>query len=337
VVISCEQIVIGCRRSLQKANQPADDEVELTQGRSYMGKSLKLWASSLVVLAACSSPAAAPATNTASADLDADNGISLNGISLNGISLNGISLNGISLNGISLNGISLNGISLNGISLNGISLNGISLNGTAYSGTDFVGAQLTAVLSDGSSLPLAIDAIAPLDGDNSDVLAYTVYASTDDGPQPLCGYEDDGSVRQALAVPGTWNVTTGAWTDGGTSGQFSFACRHNSVAKCVEFGYKSWLGFEDQHHACVRMLRADYCGDGTPHTITGTPINLYDDVGVQQDTADWPVDAEWTPDGALCVNHNRGGAQPSCYAAKYSATCGTFDHGALLIDEYDGN
>jgi ADYC domain-containing protein/pentapeptide repeat protein len=303
-----------------------------------MGNLLKNWAASIVMLSACAAEPAAP-TTTASTALTSDNGISLNGISLNGISVNGISLNGISVNGISvngisLNGISLNGISLNGISLNGISLNGISLNGISLNGTDFIGAQLSAVLSSGDSLALRLDDIAPLAGDNADVLAYAVSAATDDGWTSLCGYEPDGSVRRALAVPGTWDVGTGAWTN--TDGQFSFACRHASVAKCVELGYKSWLGYEDHHHACVRMLRADYCGDGTPHTITGTPINLYDNAGVQADTESWPVDAEWGPSGALCVNHHRGGSQPSCYAAKYSATCGSFANGALLVDEYNG-
>jgi hypothetical protein len=281
----------------------------------------------IATLTACASP---PATPTATGDQAVT---SLNGISLNGISLNGISLNGISLNGISLNGISLNGISLNGISLNGISLNGISLNGISLNGTDFIGAHLAATLGSGAALTLRIDDIAPLTGANSDVLAYAVTAATDSGWSPLCGYDADGSATRALLLAGAWNVATGAWSDGGV---VSFACRKASVAKCVELGYKPWLGFGDHLQACVRMLRADYCGDGTPHTITGTPINLYDDAGVQADTEAWPVDATWGPSGALCVNHTRGGTQPSCYAAKYSASCGGFASGALLVDEYDG-
>jgi hypothetical protein len=36
------------------------------------------------------------------------------------------------------------------------------------------------------------------------------------------------------------------------------------------------------------------------------------------------------------VNHDRGGSEPSCYAQKASATCGSFASGALLIDDYDG-
>ena len=48
------------------------------------------------------------------------------------------------------------------------------------------------------------------------------------------------------------------------------------------------------------------------------------------------VDAEWRPDGSLCLNHHRGGSEPSGYAEKYSDTCGSFASGALLIDEYNG-
>ncbi|HEX3766463.1 MAG TPA: ADYC domain-containing protein [Kofleriaceae bacterium] len=262
------------------------------------------------------------------------NGVSVNGVSVNGVSVNGVSLNGVSVNGVSVNGVSVNGVSVNGVSVNGVSLNGVSLNGVSLNGTDFIGAQMSGALTNGSTLPIRIDDIAALTDDNADVLAYAVSIETDDGWAPLCGYETDGSVKLALAVPGTWDLTTGAWTD--NSDQFSFACRHASIAKCVEFGYKTWLGFSDHQHACVRMLRADYCGDGVPHTITGTPINLYDNAGVQLDTESWPVDAEWTPDGALCVNHNRGGVEPPCYAEKYSDSCGSFANGALLIDEYNG-
>jgi hypothetical protein len=136
-----------------------------------------------------------------------------------------------------------------------------------------------------------------------------------------------------VPVAGVWNLATGAWSD---TGEITFACRPASIAKCVEIGYKPWLGYDQEHLACVRMLRADYCGDGVAHTVNGTPINVYDHAGVQVDTEAWPVDAEWTPDGAACVNHYRGGTEPSCYAEKYSASCGSFASGSLLIDEYAG-
>jgi hypothetical protein len=297
-----------------------------------------------VLLGACVSSDDTAPTSSVDQDMTGDNGISINGISINGISINGISINGISINGISINGISINGISINGISINGISINGISINGNAFSapaagggvltGTDFVGATIGASLSDGTAATLRIDSATTLGGANDDVWAYGISLQTDQGWARLCGDETDGSAKLAIPVQGTWNPTTGAWSDNGS--QFSLACRKASVAKCVEFGYKPWDGFDNEHRACVRMLRADYCGDGTPHTVNGTVINLYDNLGIQADTESWPVDAEWTPDGARCINHYRGGTAPSCYAAKYSATCGSFASGANLIDEYNG-
>jgi hypothetical protein len=277
----------------------------------------------LLVTGCSTSDSDAPQLGTSKQDLTGDNGISLNGISMNGISMNGISMNGISMNGISMNGISMNGISMNGISMNGISMNGL----------DFIGAQLGGLMSNGLEIPLRIEDIDALESD-PEILAYEVsVANGSGGWVSLCGYEADGSARRALPVDGAWDATTGAWIDTGT---FSFACRQASIAKCVEFGYKPWEGFGDHHKACVRMLRADYCGDGVAHTVNGTPVNLYDNAGVQTDTESWPIDAEWGPSGALCVNNTRGGTQPSCYAAKYSASCGSFSSGALLVNEYNG-
>src|SRR5262245_62264294 len=104
-----------------------------------------------MLLAACTSNAEVNTANATQA-IDGDNGLSVNGISVNGISVNGISVNGISVNGISVNGISVNGTAVNGISVNGISVNGI----------DFVGAHMFAQMTNGDSLELRVDDIAPL-------------------------------------------------------------------------------------------------------------------------------------------------------------------------------
>ena len=284
-------------------------------------------------------------TSTTSSNIVSDNGASLNGASLNGASLNGASLNGASLNGASLNGASLNGASLNGASLNGASLNGASLNGnmigaytaggTPITGTELVGAELTGTLSSGASLTLRIDSMTQL---SADTWAYGVSFEHDGGWSSYCGTDANGAI-EAIPVGGVWNqdfgsAGGGSWSDDGT--QFTFACRHASIAKCVELGYEPWKGYGDELLSCVRMLRADYCGDGISYTVNGTLINVYDGVGIQTDTESWPVDATWTPDGAGCLNHHRGGSQPACYAEKYSATCGGFSGGNDLVSEYNG-
>jgi hypothetical protein len=278
------------------------------------------------------------------AEIVAPNGMSINGMSLNGMSINGMSLNGMSLNGMSLNGMSLNGMSLNGMSINGTELTGVTGDGPV-SGTALVGATMVGQLSNGDSLSLRVDAAGALAAPNADVWAYEVSVDTDSGWQPLCGTDAGGTPIGAIPLAGTWNAQAGvpgggSWT--ASSSLFSLGCRGASLAKCVEFGYKPWqtvggASLRDHHQACTRMLRADYCGDGASWTANGTPINLYDDLGIQSDDAAWLVDAEWTANGAICTNNIRDfqPGSPTCVEDLHDPDCGAdFSGGALVINEY---
>jgi hypothetical protein len=268
-------------------------------------------------------------------------------IGLNGMSLNGMSINGMSLNGMSINGMSLNGMSLNGMSLNGMSLDGSQISGLTgelpVSGAGLVGSTMNAQLSNGEALPIRIDSAETLEGPNADVWAYGLSYLADGTWSPLCGTQAGAPVL-AVALAGTWNngsgVTGGgAWT--ASSSSFTFGCRGTALAKCVEFGYKPWstVGgtlLRDHHQACTRMLRADYCGDGTSWTADGTLINVYDDLDIQSDDASWLIDAEWTATGAVCTNNIRNfhSGSPGCIAMLDDPDCGDFSGGALLINEY---
>ena len=55
------------------------------------------------------------------------------------------------------------------------------------------------------------------------------------------------------------------------------------------------------------MVRADYCGDGTGHTRDGTPIDIFDTIGIQADepASGMTFEAAWRADGAVCVRHTR--------------------------------
>ena len=301
-----------------------------------MGK--LLYVSMAVWLVACVTDDAVH-TSTDAFEIQTDNGRSLNGVSLNGISLNGISLNGLALNGICLNGRSLNGASLSGALLNGSSITSLA-EGSAWS----------AALSNGETVAMRIDSATVGAGDAADIGMYAVSYQTTDGWQRLCGSDEDGSPTLALAVPGVWNQQSGVSGGGAytaSTTQFSWACRGKTIAKCVELGYKTWTGRTKQLTSCVRMLRGDYCGDGTPGTRDGQQLNVYDDVGVQADTLDWEKEAEWTPGGARCISSAKnarfgqlGLAIPMCVKQKELAivkTCGTsFSGGATLISEYAG-
>lgn len=58
-----------------------------------------------------------------------------------------------------------------------------------------------------------------------------------------------------------------------------------------------------QHQACTRMVTADYCGDGTSHTVSGTAIDVFDfynpikNVQEESSVAEYK-EAEWTAAGA---------------------------------------
>lgn len=279
----------------------------------------------------------------------------------NGISLNGISLNGISLNGISLNGHSLNGHSLNGATLGGVSLASLALNGTRFrvDGDDddfsIVGTRLVGLLDNGTSITTRIDSMKKDSAPGSDVRRYGVSYRTQNSWKPLCGVDADGAPILAIPLEGRWDGRQGV-AGGGAKiddpSSFTFACAGHALAKCVELGYEPWSkvkvctpgqGCQKKslapfHQACTRMLRADYCGNGTSYTADGTVINLYDAVGIQADTESWNLEAEWTEGGARCMARRRlaSTAVPTCQAALYSPSCGSSSHfssGTLLMNE----
>ncbi|MDC0712548.1 ADYC domain-containing protein [Stigmatella sp. ncwal1] len=120
------------------------------------------------------------------------------------------------------------------------------------------------------------------------------YSSPSLGSGALCpGAAED---QWALALPGVWNG--GAYTVN-SSGFFAFACLPRVTAptlggvaaKCVELGYAPWQNNDPRidgtslslsegdvlryHVACTSLASADYCGQATPNTLSGTPITLY--------------------------------------------------------------
>jgi ADYC domain/Pentapeptide repeats (8 copies) len=288
----------------------------------------------------------ADATELEPADLN-PNGTSLNGTSLNGTSLNGTNLTGVTLNSVSLSGVTIGGVAVTGVALSATNFSGTK-SGSAVSGAGFVGAIFVGTLSNASTLKLRVDSRTQLTGANTDVYAYDVSYETTSGWKPLCG----STTVKSVPVNGTWDQRQGVTGGGGftsSSTTFTFGCRQHAVAKCVELGYKPWktVGgtlLKNHHLACVRMVRADYCGDGKSWTVDNTIINVYDNKGVQSDTQAWTVEADWTPSGARYVTtttHRRylqlGSTVPSCIATKASSStgnAGNWSSGTLIMNEY---
>ena len=295
-------------------------------------------------LAGCGGEGTVETLDVTSAALLSSNGKSMNGKSMNGKSMNGTSLTGLFVTQVAL----VPAVGANKLTDVVLSASVFSSAKAKLSGAGFVGAVWTATLSNGSSIPLTAAAIGALPAPNADLTGYAMtYPTADLGLQPLCGLEADGTPVLAVPLAGTWNFGQGV-TGGGdytsTNNSFTFACRHAAIAKCVELGYKPWLSgggaMQSYLTTCTRVLRADYCGNGSSYTVDGTVIDLYDNFVVQADaTPTWPVEAQWHPGGAACITpgtYDRfslaGLAAPPCYAKKTTATSTCGDGGFTTIN-----
>lgn len=282
----------------------------------------KMWVWLVVAAVAACDVDEAPLT---AADLD---GVSPRELEVNGLRLNGFRLNGFRLNGFRLNGFRLNGdagsadfIDLESIEiapnitvayswLAGSELRVTTTTGAVLAGEQLEGAILNFGLVDSSESShykvrkiKVVDVIPPQPGD--DVWHYNLQVKDNPGAwQPLC-LTDLGMATEAILIADAWNPATGARIAGPVSDLVTLACRDAAIGKCVEWGYHPWeLG--DYHDACTRLVRADYCGDGTAHTVDGLTIHVLDEIGVQEAEpgSTYAVEAEWGPDGATCLNES---------------------------------
>lgn len=155
-------------------------------------------------------------------------------------------------------------------------------------------------LEGGASAKVRIDAIA-VDPNvpEGDVFLYDLSVADAAGQwAPVCTPEAD-TKPHAILRPAA-------------DGRIAILCTAGALGKCIRFGYRPWAKvagtpLEPYWQACVRMVRADYCGDEQPTTRDVMLIDLWDEAGVQERTglADFSFEAAWGSDGAICVAHPR--------------------------------
>jgi hypothetical protein len=186
----------------------------------------------------------------------------------------------------------------------------ILTDGRLLSGKKLVGAVLTVAVPGGQPQTIRIDGIE-LDPKDHEVTLYDLSFRdpTTGAWGALCKPDAEGSLK-AFPMRGTL-APDGEYRPEAPG--FSLTCTLGVQAKCVRWGYKPWkpdiAGFRmlDLYRSCMRMARADYCGDGLGATRDGTLIDLYDVAGIQkpEPVSSMRFEAAWGPHGAICVRHTR--------------------------------
>jgi hypothetical protein len=184
---------------------------------------------------------------------------------------------------------------------------------TLSDGSTRQGAELKGMIltySDGTAtMQVKLAGVRPDPQDPTGKLLLHDLRYADTG-NPFCQPSADG-LREGYAIAGR------AAADGtihpAEPGAFELTCTSGAQGKCLRFGYLPWaagpdgISNADRFNACIHMIRADYCGDGTPTTTDGTLIDVFDEVGIQQAERQpgFSFEAAWTPTGAACVAHVR--------------------------------
>lgn len=198
--------------------------------------------------------------------------------------------------------------------------------GRTLSGADLVGAVLTIADAQGDTIQVRIDG-AERDREDPRGGRWLYRLMTPTAGGGWTSFCEPGPKGRRLGFPVAGTTTADGSFDLSET-QLSFTCTAGAVAKCIRFGYAPWASSEGgvpllgYFRACLRMVRADYCGDGQPHTRDGTLINLYDRLGIQvsEPSAELTFEAAWGPEGAVCVRKTRIGAVWTLDALQ--ASCG---------------
>jgi hypothetical protein len=130
---------------------------------------------------------------------------------------------------------------------------------------------------------------------------------------------DPSHHRGVTMVRGLWDGT-GAWHDEPSTVTLSCDAAGNAptveqlveadgaITKCMRQFRLNPQQFPDAFLACIRMVRADYCGDGHPHTYGGTEISVatpLNPMTTAECTDGRCFEASWSRNGAICIARPR--------------------------------
>ena len=174
------------------------------------------------------------------------------------------------------------------------------------------GAVLDILVPGGKSQHIRItDVVRDADDPDGDVFLHRILVADAVGHWVELCEADSRGMRAAFPLRGQWDSEGKGTSDH----EFILTCTSGAQGKCVRFGYKPWKTRPDgsslasYHAACVKAVRADYCGDHAT-TREGQLIDIYDQLGIQRRDNTRAADAlrfeaGFSPSGAVCVAHTR--------------------------------
>jgi hypothetical protein len=252
-----------------------------------------------------------------------------------GMTMQGMTMQGMTMQGMTMQGMTMQGMELGNATLSGNALQNVRVDKgevvaergtTTLRGTALVGAHFWADVRNLAVSPPStavveyrVTAITPEDSQydptgTGHTYLYTLEQWVDDTAswQPACPADGDGR-RVAIPLAATWDERGDRIA---SSTRFTFGCTTGVIAKCYRWGYRPWVtGYGDltsMHWTCTRLARADYCGNGTPHTRNGTTINVWDTLPapIQRHGGLLPpvgmvFEAGWNTGGAVCLSRAR--------------------------------
>lgn len=198
-------------------------------------------------------------------------------------------------------------ITLDAVSAVGGEIRG-SAAGVTYTGAELVASRwhLTLFTEAGElSRTMWIDAHVPVaDGPPGYVFKYDDEQGT---PTFLCPADEHGTHEVFALADLSVDPDTGAMSTRAET--LYLACTSGAVGKANTWGYVHGALDIADFEAAVRVVRADYCGDGVSWTVPGLEVQLVDAWGVNTFVdPTTPTEAVWGDHGALCLSRPRNAA-----------------------------
>jgi hypothetical protein len=190
-------------------------------------------------------------------------------------------------------------------------------------GNQLIGGTMLVRISVGLTVPVIIAGYDEVDSwasNGEPVAAYAlVYA---DLAQPLLqrsickGTLIDPLEAAVVVLAGERYDLDSKTVIGGQNGWITLACAGSAAAKMALLGYGPHAELEggaapasiDERQATLKMITADYCGDGHSYTVDGTLLDWENQSGTVTPDPNaelGPSEAIWTADGALCLDTPR--------------------------------